>query len=157
MRMKTGLFGLLIAFIVGACNSGNDKSQTFYYGFTNKAWESSLTVPFQFDISDTSIRYNVTGKLRYNNEFTFSTLDMSVSLLTPSGSSRFKKIHLEMRDRNGDDTGVEVGDYMELPFEVYDSMRFTEAGKWVLNFNHNMPVDIHHGMVGLEIFIQQTQ
>jgi len=78
-------------------------------------------------------------------------------LLTPSGSSRHKKIHLEMRNNSGERMGSQINDYYEIAFPVYDSIRFAESGKWVMNFNHNMPVDIYKGMVGLELFVEKQK
>lgn len=155
--MKGKIVAGLLLFMLVSCGQNKNESQSFYYGFTNNSWETGQTVSFPFGVSDTTLHYNVHGKLRYTNSFTFSTLDMSVSLLTPSGSSRFRKIHLRMTSNDGEKVGNSVDDYLEIPFDVYDSVRFAETGEWVLKFNHNMPVDINRGIVGMEIFIDSRK
>jgi len=155
--MKFGKIFLLLAFLASACGSEDKSTQSFYQGFTNNTWETAQTVSFPFQVSDTSMLYNINAKLRYQSDYTFSTLDLSVSLLTPTGSSRYKKIHLAMRDNNGEQQGTVQKNFIELPFELYDSMRFNESGEWILNFNHHMPVDINRGLVGLEVFIETNR
>ncbi len=151
--MRFVSFTCILFVFLASCSSDKTDTQTFYHGFTNNSWEMGQTVSFSFDIADTSVHYDVSGKIRIGKTFTFSTIDMSLSLLTPSGSSRYKKIHLQMRNESGERTGNLVNDYYEIPFPVYDSIRFAEPGKWVMNFDHNMPVDIYEGMIGLEVFI----
>ncbi len=146
----------LIVFFV-SCSSDQSNNQTYYYGFVNNTWNIDQSVSFSFDIADSSVHYDVFGKMRMGKNFTFSSLDMSLVLLTPSGSSRFKKIHLPMRNDDGERTGNLINDYYEIPFPVYDSIRFAEPGKWTMNFNHNMPVDIYEGMIGMEIFIEEKK
>lgn len=151
--MRLFYFACTLFVFLASCSSDDTDTQTFYHGFTNNTWEIGQTVSFSFDVADTAVHYDVHGKMRVGNTFSFSTLDMSLSLLTPSGSSRYKKIHLKMRNESGERTGTLVNDYYEIPFPVYDSVRFAEPGKWVMNFGHNMPVDIYEGMIGLEVFI----
>lgn len=151
--MRLFYFACTLFVFLASCSSDDTDTQTFYHGFTNNTWEIGQTVSFSFDVADTAVHYNVHGKMRVGKTFSFSTLDMSLSLLTPSGSSRYKKIHLKMRNESGERTGTLVNDYYEIPFPVYDSVRFAEPGKWVMNFGHNMPVDIYEGMIGLEVFI----
>lgn len=153
--MKFILPALLIVLFFISCSSGKSDSQVFYHGFTNNEWEVDQRVTFSYDITDTAVRYDVSGIMRVTDAFSFSTLDMSLALLTPSGSSRLKKIHLKMRNNSGEKIGLKVNDYYEIAFPVYDSIKFAESGKWVLNFNHNMPVDIYSGVVGIELFIEK--
>lgn len=155
--MRFVFFAPILLFILASCSSDNTDTQTFYHGFTNNSWDLGQTVSFSFDITDTAAHYDVHGKMRIGKTFTFSTLDMSLTLLTPSGSSRYKKIHLQMRNESGERTGTLVNDYYEIPFPMYDSVRFSEPGKWVMNFGHNMPVDIYEGMIGLEVFVEKQK
>lgn len=155
--MRLFYFACTLFVFLASCSSDDTDTQTFYHGFTNNTWEIGQTVSFSFDVADTAVHYNVHGKMRVGKNFSFSTLDMSLSLLTPSGSSRYKKIHLKMRNESGERTGTLVNDYYEIPFPVYDSVRFAEPGKWVMNFGHNMPVDIYEGMIGLEVFIEKQK
>jgi gliding motility-associated lipoprotein GldH len=139
--------------VLAACGSGNMQPQHFYQGFKNNAWPIGNTISFSFEVTDTSKVCDITANLRYNDTFSFSSLNLSVVMLTPSGSSRFSKIVLPITKANGDRNGIRTNDYIGLPFDVYKSVRFAEKGTWVLNFNHTMPVDIFRGLIGLEINI----
>lgn len=155
--MKPVFFTYILFIFLVSCSSDRTETQTFYHGFSNNTWEIDQVVSFSFDIADTAAHYDVTGKMRIGKAFTFSTFDMNLVLLTPSGSSRYKKVHLQMRNESGERTGNLINNYYEIPFSVYDSVRFAESGKWVMNFDHNMPVDIYEGMIGLEVFVEKQK
>lgn len=152
--MKLPIFIILASILLMACNSGKDKKQSFYHGFTNNSWLASETVSFPFEIADTSLKYNIRAQLRYTEDFSFSTFDLSVTLLTPAGSSRYNKIHLNIRENSEEKNDKQSKDYLSIPFILYSDLKFKEDGKWILNFNHHMPVDIYRGLVGLEVFIE---
>jgi gliding motility-associated lipoprotein GldH len=142
---------LAVLILFSACGANNMSQQHYYQGFENNAWPIGKTISFSFDVADTAQVCNITANLRYTKAFSFSSLNMSVVLLTPSGSSRFNKISIPVTTNGGDRNGTQMKDYIELPFSVYKSIRFAEKGKWVLNFTHNMPIDIYQGLVGIEI------
>lgn len=146
-------FLLLMLLLFSACGSDNNQQQHFYQGFENNAWPIGKTLSFLFEVTDTAKECNITANLRYTKAFSFSSLNLSVVLLTPSGSSRFNKISLPITADGGERNGTQMKDYIDLQFDVYKSIRFTEKGTWVLNFSHNMPVDIFQGLVGIEITV----
>ena len=137
-----------------SCNEKEDV-QFYYHGFENNTWAQYSPIEFEFHISDTSIAFNLNSDLRYNKSFPFNSLNMSVSLITPSGSSRFMGVSLEMKEKDGSFKGLRKEDYIELPFTLYKGMKFNETGKWLLIVTHKMPIDINRGLVGIEFELEK--
>lgn len=146
---------ILLTFLLFlGCSSNKHENQSFYFGFTNQQWSKSQPVSFEFDITDTSSNYTLYGILRYSEKFTFSSLDLSINLITPSGSERYRDIKLTMRDENGDSKGTSKQDYTEISFSIYEKMKLKESGLWKIVFSHQMPIDIHRGLIGIEFFVE---
>lgn len=143
-------YGLLIvAMVVVACTQKSE-IQSEYYGFENQTWKKNSPIEFTFEIPDTSTQYSLEASLRYNESFNFNALNINVSLLSPSGSSRFQGVSLEMKNNDGTLRGDKKPEYIELSFVIYSKLRFNENGNWVLNVMHKMPIDITRGLVGIE-------
>ncbi len=148
---------ILIFLLLVSCSSGKNDSQSFYHGFTNNTWELGEKVSFPFEIIDTSAHYNVDGKLKVAKSFTFSSFNMGIITQTPSGSTRYKKINILLRNDFGERNGEIINNYQEITFPIYNEMKFSEQGKWNLTFEHNMPIDIHEGIIALELFINKNK
>jgi len=143
-------YGLLIIAMVMAACTHKPEIQSEYHGFENQTWEKNSPIEFIFEIPDTSTQYSLEASLRYNKSFNFNSLNMNVSLISPSGSSRFQGVSLEMKNSDGTMRGDEKPEYIELSFVIYNKLRFNENGNWVLNVMHKMPIDITRGLVGIE-------
>lgn len=152
--MKTSLlvsvFGLVFLF---ACSDKNN-SQHFYQGFENGQWLMDSSVIFHFDVNDTAKAYNLNATLRHNQFFTFSTFNIGITLIPPSGASRHISRSLPV---NNDAEQFKSSEFAEVPFDLYSNIRLQEKGSWEIRFTHAMPVDISRGLVGLELEISPAE
>lgn len=146
-------FVFLSCLFLLSCN-GKENVQ-HYHGFENNTWAQQSPIEFEFEILDTSVVFNLNSNLRYNEDFPFNSLNMSASLITPSGSSRFMGVSLDMKENDGSFKGQRKEDYIELPFTLYNSIKFNETGKWLLILIHKMPIDINRGLVGIEFELKK--
>ena len=146
---------LLVVIIAGCTQKPGIQSQ--YYGFQNESWKKNTPLEFVFAISDTSIQYSLSASLRYNERFTFNSLNLNVSLLSPSGSSRFQGVGIDLKNNDGTMRGEKIEDYLEVSFPIYRNLRFNEKGDWILNVMHKMPVDITRGLKGLEFELEPVK
>ncbi len=150
-------FSLVALVLLMASCGQKPEIQSHYYGFENETWEKNTPLEFVFTIKDTSEMFSLDASLRYNERFTFNSLNMSVSLISPSGSSRYKGVSIEMKNSDGTPRGESNEDYLEISFPLYRSLRFNEEGEWILNVMHKMPVDITRGLKGLEFELYPTE
>jgi gliding motility-associated lipoprotein GldH len=147
---------LIIVIVLAACTS-KPNIQSKYQGFENQSWGKNSPIEFTYEISDTSLQYSLNASLRYNRTFSFNALNMSVSLISPSGSSRFQGIALDVKNKNGSYKGIDKSNYLELEFVIFNKIRFNEKGEWTLNVTHKMPIDISRGLIGLEFTLKPLE
>lgn len=143
------LYVICILALLASCTK-EEKVQTFYHGFTNQTWNLKSPIEFGFEISDTSQRYDLQTEFRYNEGFNFNAMKLNCSLITPSGSSRFKTSSIKIHNEDGTLAGTKVDNYYAIPQILYKNIKFSEVGKWTLNISHALPIDIRNGIVGLE-------
>jgi len=146
---------IFLVAIIG-CSHGPD-IQSHYYGFENESWTKNTPLEFVFQIRDTSVQYSLNASLRYNEKFTYNRLNLNVSLLSPTGSSRFQGVAIDMTKADGTPAGKEIDGYLEISFPIYRNLRFKEKGNWVLNVMHKMPVDITRGLTGVEFELKPAE
>jgi len=156
-EMRIFLYFSCLLFLEACGSSEDKKTESFYHAFPNNAWLASEPVKYIFEVSDTAAMYSISGKLRYKNDFSFSAMNLSASLSSKDGSIRKKTISLKMRDEKGENAGSEINGYLAIDFEIISSVKLNELGQWTLILNHDMPVDINHGLVGIEIILQRVQ
>lgn len=146
MNILKNLIFIITAIFIFSCS--NKKEQVHFHEFKEHAWDADETISIPLQIDDTSKTYEINGIIKYNSHFSFSNLSFNISILSPSGSSRFKSLNLNMKEKK--DSTAEKNS-LEMPFSVYKTIRFNENGTWVLNMTHQMPVDINNGLENLEI------
>ena len=105
------------------------------------AWAYSFKPTFQFDITDTAVRYAPYFLMRHTDAYPFSNIWVWVETKAP-GDSTFQRVRLEvpLAERAGHWLGRGTGAIWEhrAPLTPDGATRFTEPGRYTIRFEHAM-------------------
>lgn len=130
---------VLTTFTMVSCNNGSRSNRTWLaentHNFPNTNWAFEEEVlDFDFDIKDTTKRYDVLVSLVYDTAVaTLQDIPLSFTLSTPDGMKSFSTSHfLLTRKDNPDIRFTGEGSNAEVDVLVYPERKFKVPGKYTL-------------------------
>ncbi len=105
MRTKKWMSKLIIVLIF-ACSLmviSCDENRVFEQNveIPNKSWSYDQVFPFEAEIKDTNLRYNVYINLRHTNEYTNSNFWLMLYTTFPSGEKIERRVELPLASKEG--------------------------------------------------------
>lgn len=134
------LYSLLVfgvAMLLIGCNSN-----TIYHEkqeISDFIWDKNERITFQFDIADTSQRYNILANIRHTNFYVFSNLWVMVYTTYPDGTElEPERLPLDLADVDGRWYGDCAGDICDLEVYIQQNVRFEQVGTYTIAFEQIM-------------------
>jgi len=126
---------ILILLSMVAC----DENRVFekYTEISNYSWGWDNTIPFEVEINDTNIFYNVYINVRHNVNYEFRNLWILIHHTFPSGKKFDKRIELTLADKEGKWYGTCMSDICDRQVSQGNTY-FPEIGTYHFEFEHNM-------------------
>lgn len=102
-------------------------------------WASDFAPEIQFNITDTTARYNVSVILRHTHAYAYRNIWLNIATLQP-GDSSFRKERFELLLQQPDGTWIGSGfqDVWEIRHPLFTDLRFQKAGVYTIRLQQIM-------------------
>lgn len=142
MRTKKRMSKLMTVWIF-ACFIvvlGCDENRIFEQNveISDKSWSYDQVFPFEAEINDTSLRYNVYINLRHTYQYANSNLWLMLYTTFPSGEKIERRVELPLASKGGKWYGHSGGSIVAHQILIQPNAIFPEVGKYQFEIEQNM-------------------
>jgi gliding motility-associated lipoprotein GldH len=151
-----GLPTFLILFLLASCDSNRVYEDNVE--FKDRTWKISEPAQLEFDISDTTKRYNLYMDVRNSLDYPYSRLFVNYNLIDPTGAEVSKKMITEylFDQKSGKPNGNSgLGDVYDHQFLFLEKHSFSKLGKYKVKFEQFMRQDTLHGVLAVGLRVEQ--
>jgi gliding motility-associated lipoprotein GldH len=144
------LFYLLLALTIFSCDP--NRVYEDYIDYKDRSWKINQPATFDFQISDTSKKYNLLMEVRNSLDYPYSRLFVNYSLKASDSASLSKEmIAVNLFDqKTGKPFGTSgLGDIYDHQFSVLKNYSFTKAGTYRMSFQQFMRQDTIPGILSV--------
>ena len=117
-------------------------------------WESTDSLRFDFNISDSITRYDCAIDLSHTGDYPFSNIYLFVDIEFPNGKNRVDTVHITLADRTGKWYGSGLGDMTSLGVTFKSGIAFPITGDYRVTITHGMRNDPLEGITDLGFRIE---
>lgn len=131
------LLVIVLSLLLVACNENRIYHEK--QDISDNIWDRSEKVTFQFEIADTTKRYNLYTDIRHTNFYVFSNLWMMVYTTYPDGTElEPERLPIDLADVDGRWYGDCAGDICDLEVYIQRNIRFDQVGTYTITFEQIM-------------------
>lgn len=104
-------------------------------------WYYQQKIPFDVQVTDTHLFYNVFVNLRISSDYKYNNMFMWVHTTNPQKQTDKRRIEIRLADERGKWLGSGLGDLYDYQFPVYTKIRFPQSGFYRFELEQNMRDD----------------
>ena len=140
MCVSKNLFGLLFSALLIIFFLGCDNKKVFEENSEIPAslWDQDQIVPFQFNIADTSLGYNILLNIRHTGLYQYRNIWIKVYSTIPSGKKSEKMVELMLAQPDGKWLGSGMGDIWDNSILVQKNVKFPLTGNYKMELQQYM-------------------
>jgi len=156
MRIYFAAFLLLL--LVGSCDSKRVFEDNVE--FKDRGWKISRPARFNFQIADTSKKYNLLLSVRNSLDYPYARLFVNYELLSPDSSSLSKKMisGYLFDQKSGKPFGTSgIGDVYDHQFPILRNYSFKKSGGYRVNLQQFMRMDTIPGILAVGIRVETAE
>ncbi len=153
-RFSFLLFGAMVC-ILAACDDTRVYEE--YKEFNSKAWRIKDTATFDFQISDTTKKYNLKFNVRNTLDYPYARLFVNYKLSDASNNTLSSKMisGYLFDQKSGKPFGTSgLGDIYDNQFPLLDHYSFHKAGKYHMRFEQFMRLDTLPGILAAGVRVE---
>lgn len=120
-------------------------------------WTYKDTITYSFEISDTSILYDLTLRMKHTPEFGSQNFYTRIYTGFPSGKRISKVLSLELADKNGLWAGDCGSKSCTLDIPIQTNVYFNQPGIYTLSFEQFMRQDSIQGIQSLGLKLGKAE
>lgn len=123
--------------------AGCDRGVLFeqFVPLDKKGWGYEQVLPFELEVQDVSVPYDVFINLRHTNDYPYANLWIMVYSYPPDGGTPTQqRMELKLATNDGKWLGTGLGANVNHQIKVRDMMKFQAPGKYSLAIQHDMRV-----------------
>jgi gliding motility-associated lipoprotein GldH len=108
------------------------------------AWAYTFKPSFSFDITDTTVNYQVSFLIRHTQAYPYSNLWMNVYIKVPGDSViKRERVNVVIAEQTGKWLGRGMGEIYEqrLPIDLGDPVKFNRSGTYQISLEQNMRIN----------------
>lgn len=158
MTRASKLILLFIACMAVSCGDG--KIYQEFTDFDGRYWLASDTASFQFEVTDTTSRYNVYCNIRNSTHYPYSRLFVNFTLADTAGH---KYHHALLQDflfdpKTGEPFGeTGLGDLYDHQFPVLTNYKFKGSGPYQVTLEQYMRTDTLQGVLSVGLGVEKVE
>ncbi len=155
MRVYFSITAILL-FLIG-CDSRRVFEDN--YEFRERAWKIAEPVQFEFQIADTSKKYNLLMNIRNSLDYPYARIFVNYDLLQQDSSLSKKMIAEYLFDqKTGEPFGTSsIGDIYDHQFPVLKNYSFDKTGLYKIKLNQFMRMDTIPGILAVGIRVEKVE
>jgi gliding motility-associated lipoprotein GldH len=142
-------FGLV--FLLVSCNQIYKEYEKD--SFATLSWKRGQQIIFYPEIDDLSKTYELTLGLRHVYGAQIKRMDISVTIVSPSGKEKIRQFSFDVMDDKGEFLASCAGNMCDLEAVVDDELSFSETGKYKFILTHNMDQERVRGVMEFGLII----
>jgi gliding motility-associated lipoprotein GldH len=124
-----------------------------YKSIPSYTWNYAYSVPFEFNIKDTSAYYNIYLNFRNAGTYLYSNIWITAIRQDANGTISKKRYEFILANPDGSWIGNGLGDIIDNHFLMEERVKFTQLGDYRYSFHHEMRTDNLPSVmdIGLEV------
>jgi gliding motility-associated lipoprotein GldH len=146
----------LILFLLSSCDSNRIYEDNVV--FKDRTWKLAEPAQLEFDIADTTQRYNLYMDVRNSLDYPYARLFVNYNLVDPTGKELSKKLISEylFDQKTGKPNGSSgLGDIYDHQFLFLKEYSFSKTGKYKVKFEQFMRQDTLQGVVAVGLRVEK--
>lgn len=124
---------------------------------TGGVWDMNQRVSFDFEVPDTTTKYNFYFNIRNTDDYPFSNLYVFSHIDFPNGKMGVDTIELPLTNPDGSWIGTGQGDIHDCQLIFRKGVRFPVAGKYHLEIEQAMRMEKLPGVKDVGIRIERAE
>ena len=140
-NMKTFKFPVLVqailCFLLFSCVR-NDAVVDTHQPIPKHHWSYLNKVQVPFQITDTTLRYNLYINLRHTSNYKYSNIFFLIHMISPGGKKTVERKEFTLALPDGEWLGKGSGNVYSYQLPYKSSYKFSKPGKYVLVIEQNM-------------------
>jgi gliding motility-associated lipoprotein GldH len=151
---------ILVVFLFLLCGCDSRRVFEDNVEFRTRNWKIAETVHFEFQIPDTSKKYNVLMNIRNSLEYPYARLFVNYNLLNQDSTSLTKKMIGEylFDQKTGKPFGTSgIGDIYDHQFPILKNYSFEKTGAYKIKLTQFMRMDTIPGILAVGIRVEKTE
>lgn len=152
--IRARMLALLLAVAVYSCGKGHFHSETLPIDLSGWHYADSLT--FQFEISDTSKRYDIGLEIEHSTDFEFQNVYVQIETHFPDGEQKTQTLPIDLADHTGQWYGSCGSSLCDLTVMLQEKAIFNQRGKHVFEVHQYMRVDPLPGIKTITFFLDEN-
>ena len=128
--------------------------------FRNRNWKINEPVLFEFQIADTSRKYNLLMNIRNSLDYPYARIFVNYDLQKQDSASLSKKMIAEylFDQKTGKPFGnTGIGDIYDHQFSILRNYTFEKAGAYKIRLNQFMRMDTIPGILAVGVRIEKAE
>lgn len=146
---------IVISFLFAACDSNRMFEQN--QEVVNGTWDINQRVVFDFDVPDTTTKYNFYFNVRNTDDYPFSNLYVFSHIVFPNGKLGTDTIELPLTNPDGSWVGNGQGDIHDCQLIFRKDVRFPVAGHYHMEVEQAMRMEQLPGIKDVGIRIERAE
>lgn len=127
-----------------------------YKGIPDYVWKTGYKVPYEVEITDTNVLYNIYVDVRHTEFYPFSNLWLMLHVNMPYGQKHETRVELPLAEKDGKWLGRCLGDVCDRQILVQENAIFPQQGKYTFELEQIMRLDDLPGIMEMGIKIEKT-
>jgi gliding motility-associated lipoprotein GldH len=158
IRIVSILIAGLAMYLLVSCDSSRVYED--FKEFNSKAWYISDTASFDFQIADTTRRYNLKFNIRNNLDYPYARLFVNYNLSGPDKNNLSGKMisGFLFDQKTGKPFGNSgLGDIYDNQFPLLDNFKFSKKGTYSMRFHQFMRMDTLPGILAAGLRVELVE
>ena len=109
-----------------------------FFKIDNSSWEHKNNISFDFNISDTTIAYDVYLQLRNTKAYNWANIFLFSDINYPNSRSRRDTFEFYLTDKRGHWLGKKSGNIIENDFLLFKATKFPLEGDYSISIQQAM-------------------
>jgi gliding motility-associated lipoprotein GldH len=154
MRVFIAAFSLLAIVLTGC-----DPNRLFEENkeITDGVWDMNQRVSFDFEVPDTTTKYNLYFNVRNTDDYPFSNLYIFSHIDFPNGKKGVDTVELPLTNPDGSWIGSGQGEIHDCQLIFRKNVRFPVAGKYHMEIEQAMRMEKLPGVRDVGIRIEKAE
>jgi gliding motility-associated lipoprotein GldH len=149
-------FYIIIAAISCLMACGPKKIYNKEIAIAERIWEKEKIISFEFDVIDTTKRYDFLLDVESKSEFKYQNMYVQLETVFPKGNKAEDIVSLEISQPNGKPNGDCSGEECHTPIMMQENVKFPDLGQYTINIKQYSRMDKVEGISKLELTIQES-
>jgi gliding motility-associated lipoprotein GldH len=146
------LIGLLL---LSACDSNRLYEKNL--AIDKSEWHRSEKALFEFEVKDTSARYNILLNFRHSGNYSYKNLYLFTKTKSPTGKIAIDTAQMVFADEKGHWMGKGIGDIYDYQFKFKKGVTFPDSGNYQFEIEQAMRDEVLPNVTDIGLRIEKVE